>query len=181
MAKHFVDEKASPLHAETGSKCVSLLGKRSLDKQIRKRRQKKCSIATCILILVLACVVFLWSAASSLQDQLYPPSPPSQGGVDLVERRDIRVGVFNGTGENGMAGIVSGELSNLGYATDFGNADNFGYKETMVFYRGDSEKEAANEIAFQLGAKAVIKSADFSNEYSKYLDIAVILGDDQGY
>jgi LCP family protein required for cell wall assembly len=60
-------------------------------------------------------------------------TPPPASAMQRVKPSTVHVIVQNGSGERGLAGVVSAKLEKLGYVVDsVGNADTFGYDVTQI-------------------------------------------------
>jgi LCP family protein required for cell wall assembly len=93
-----------------------------------------------------------------------------------VNTPDYTIAVRNGYGIDGSATAVSDMLALAGYVQgEIGNANSFVYKETLIVYRDDSDRAAAEDIRARLGYGRVIPSLD------RYLfegNVLVVVGDD---
>ncbi|MDO4590572.1 MAG: LCP family protein [Slackia sp.] len=65
---------------------------------------------------------------------------------------DVRVEVRNGSGRTGVAADASSALTNDGYSvTSVGDAESYGYAQTIVVYNDPADASAAQAIARSLG------------------------------
>jgi len=86
------------------------------------------------------------------------------------------VSVRNGFGIDGCATAVSDMLEIAGYNMLIpGNANSFVYTETLIIYRDDSDREAAEDIRARLGYGRVIPSL---GRYSFEGNVLVVVGGD---
>jgi hypothetical protein len=86
------------------------------------------------------------------------------------------VDVRNGYGTPGAATSVSDMLALAGYKQgEIGNANTLVYKETLIIYRGDEDRQAALDIKARLGYGRVIPSME---RYSFEGNLLVVVGGD---
>ena len=84
--------------------------------------------------------------------------------------RPLRIQVLNGNGVSGAAGAVSRALESYGFSVlSIGNADNQGYRQTIVRVREGSE--SGDQVIEALGF-GVVQFGDVDNDY----DAVVIVG-----
>ncbi|MDD6289529.1 MAG: LCP family protein [Eggerthellales bacterium] len=105
-------------------------------------------------------------------------NPLQEGQVDTsgVDPSKIKVEVRNGSGIDGGASSIAQILESAGYVIDqTGNADSYVYGETLVVYKKDAMKAAAESVVETLGTGRAIAANGF---YSFSTDVLVILGGD---
>ncbi|MGH2807761.1 MAG: LCP family protein [Actinomycetota bacterium] len=105
-------------------------------------------------------------------------SPADASEVPNIEPSTIRVGVYNGTGEDGLAAAAAKELQD---ATDIGDgpvnieeiadARRQNFEETVVVYQPEAEKMA------RLVAAAIPGAELRRGKTQSYIDVAVIVGE----
>jgi LCP family protein required for cell wall assembly len=105
-------------------------------------------------------------------------SPADASEVPNIEPSTIRVGVYNGTGEEGLAAAASEQLQD---ATDIGDgpvvieeigdARRQNFEETVVVYQPEAFKMA------QLVAAAIPGAELVEGNTKSYIDVAVIVGE----
>ncbi|MDO4503224.1 MAG: LCP family protein [Coriobacteriia bacterium] len=104
--------------------------------------------------------------------------PLLDGQVDVsgVDPSQVKVEVRNGSGIDGGASTIATLLEAAGYQiADTGNADSYVYGETLVVYKDDKMKAAAESVVGTLGTGRAIAANGF---YSFSADVLVILGGD---
>lgn len=104
--------------------------------------------------------------------------PLLEGQVDTsgVDPSKVKVEVRNGSGIDGGASAIAQILESAGYVVDeTGNADSYVYGETLVVYKKDAMKAAAESVVSTLGTGRAIAANGF---YSFSTDVLVILGGD---
>jgi LCP family protein required for cell wall assembly len=93
-----------------------------------------------------------------------------------VETYNYAVSVRNGYGIAGSATSVSDMLALAGYQQlEIGNANSYVYKDTLIIYRDDSDRVAAEDIRARLGYGRVIPSL---GRYAFEGNILVVVGGD---
>jgi hypothetical protein len=114
------------------------------------------------IILILLAVYLAWTAVAQMER------------AGLICEAPVVVEVLNGCGTRGVADGVGGFLSDRSFDVMFvGNADDFGYCETVVVDRcGDRSK--ALEVATVLGRRPVV----YQVSSSSFVDVTVIVGED---
>ena len=86
----------------------------------------------------------------------------------------VIVEVLNGCGIRGIAEDVAQRLRNRGFDVMFvGNADDFGFKETLVVDRSGA-RDKAFTVAAALGVSGVIRQV----RSSFFVDVTVVVGGD---
>jgi hypothetical protein len=96
--------------------------------------------------------------------------------VSNVDTSQYSVSVRNGYGIAGAATSVSDMLALAGYQQqEIGNANSLVYRETLIIYRDDSDREAADDIRARLGYGRVIPSL---GRYAFVGNILVVVGGD---
>ncbi len=95
-------------------------------------------------------------------------------GSPVFGRDIIRVEVLNGCGEPGVAEKVTDWLRDKGFdIVYYGNADSFGYEETLLFDRS-GRPEFARDVGSVLGCERIERKFD----RLLLLDVTVIVGKD---
>jgi LCP family protein required for cell wall assembly len=112
---------------------------------------------------------YLPSAEGAATDQL-------SGQATGVTTGDYVVDVRNGYGTPGSATSVSDMLVLAGYRHgEIGNANSFVYETTLVIYKDDEDRAAAEDIRKRLGYGKVIASL---GQYTFNGDVLVVVGGD---
>ena len=88
--------------------------------------------------------------------------------------RSGKVTVKNGASIDGAAATAATKIEKLGYTTETGNASS-SFSTTVVVYTNDSQKEAAEEIAKQIGNGVATKN---DGRYTFSTDFLVVIGSD---
>jgi len=101
----------------------------------------------------------------------------NRGGILSFEQcQGFVVDVRNGWGTKGAATAVSDMLNLVGYQQGaVGNTNSFVYQETLVIYKDEADRPAAEDIVMRLGYGRVIPSA---GRYQFEGNILVIVGGD---
>ena len=96
---------------------------------------------------------------------------------DLVSKgqRSGTVSVKNGAAIDGACEKAESLISPLGYTVKTGDAKTSDYKETVIVYEKDSQRQYAEEIAEALGCGRVLQNED---EYIYSADFLVVVGAD---
>ncbi len=122
-----------------------------------------------------------WSVASSsfstICDQ-FKNGQNMDASVDTsgVDKGAVTVTVLNGAGTDGYSAQAASVLSNAGYTIkDTGNAESFVYDETLVIYRSDDDKLAAEAIVKDLGTGRAVAAGVY---YNLSTNIQVVVGKD---
>ena len=104
------------------------------------------------------------------------------GSMDLsvdtsgVDKSSLSIKVLNGTGTDGLAAQAATVLTNAGYKVqETGNADAAVYNETLVIYRTDGQKTAAEAIVSDLHNGRAVSAGVY---YALTTDIQVVVGKD---
>ena len=98
-------------------------------------------------------------------------APPSAG----PERRVIRVQVWNGSGEGGIAARVASYLREGGFhVIEVGNADRLDYFATIVVARRDDVRPAET-VARYLGGPPIVRQVAGADA----ADVTVVIGRDR--
>ncbi len=93
-----------------------------------------------------------------------------------VDTTQYVVAVRNGYGIDGCATAVSDMLTLAGYQQgEIGNANSMVYEETLVIYRDDTDRAAAEDIQARLGYGRIIPSL---SRYSFEGNVLVVVGGD---
>lgn len=122
-----------------------------------------------------------WSVASSSFSQIcdqFKNGENMDTSVDTsgVNKGSVSVIVLNGAGTDGYSAQAAKVLSDAGYTIkDTGNAESFVYDETLVIYRSDDDKLAAEAIVQDLGTGRVVFAGVY---YSLTTNIQVVVGKD---
>ena len=101
------------------------------------------------------------------------PEPPQAAPVPVLF---TRVSILNGCGDPGVAARMREKAQSLGLdVIEEGNADSFGYLETIVIDR-DGDIEKARQVASLLGIPNYIQQ--ISNDDYRLENIRIIVGKD---
>lgn len=93
-----------------------------------------------------------------------------------VDKSEVSIIVLNGAGIDGYSAQAAEVLKSNGYAIeDTGNAESFVYDETLVIYREEKDKVAAEAIVQALGTGRTVSAGVY---YSLKTDIQVVVGKD---
>lgn len=93
-----------------------------------------------------------------------------------VDKGSVSIIVLNGAGEDGYSAQAAKVLTDNGYTVqETGNAESFVYDETLVIYREDKDKLAAESIVQALGTGRAVSASVY---YSLKTDIQVVVGKD---
>jgi LCP family protein required for cell wall assembly len=105
-----------------------------------------------------------------------PTTDQLGGAATDVDTSAFVIDVRNGYGIEGSATGVSDMLSLVGYQRgEIGNASSFVYEETIIVYKDESDKAAADDIRARLGYGRVIASL---GRYSFDGNVLVMVGGD---
>ena len=110
-----------------------------------------------------------WSVASSSFSQICDQFKSGQNmdtSVDTsgVNKSSVSIVVLNGAGADGYSAQAAQILTNAGYTIkDTGNAESFVYDETLVIYRSDDDKLAAEAIVQDLGTGRAVAAGVYYN------------------
>ena len=122
-----------------------------------------------------------WSVASSSFSQICDQFKNGQSmdtSVDTsgVNKASVSIVVLNGAGADGYSAQAAQVLTNAGYTIkDTGNAESFVYDETLVIYRSDDDKLAAEAIVQDLGTGRAVAAGVY---YNLSTNIQVVVGKD---
>ena len=122
-----------------------------------------------------------WSVASSSFSQICDQFKNGQNmdtSVDTsgVNKGSVSIVVLNGAGADGYSSQAAQVLANAGYTIkDTGNAESFVYDETLVIYRSDDDKLAAEAIVQDLGTGRAVAAGVY---YNLSTNIQVVVGKD---
>lgn len=122
-----------------------------------------------------------WSVASSSFSQICDQFKGGQNmdtSVDTsgVNKSSVSIVVLNGAGADGYSAQAAQILTNAGYTIkDTGNAESFVYDETLVIYRSDDDKLAAEAIVQDLGTGRAVAAGVY---YNLSTNIQVVVGKD---
>lgn len=122
-----------------------------------------------------------WSVASSSFSQISDQFKNGQNmdtSVDTsgVNKSAVSIIVLNGAGADGYSAQAAQVLTNAGYTIkDTGNAESFVYDETLVIYRSDDDKLAAEAIVQDLGTGRAVAAGVY---YNLSTNIQVVVGKD---
>lgn len=117
------------------------------------------------------------SAFATISDQ-FKNGQNMDASVDTsgVDKSAVSVIVLNGAGADGYSAQAAQVLTNAGYTIkDTGNAESFVYDETLVIYRSDEDKLAAEAIVKDLGAGRAVSAGVY---YNLSTNIQVVVGKD---
>lgn len=93
-----------------------------------------------------------------------------------VDKSAVSITVLNGAGIDGYSAQAAGVLTNNGFKVDeTGNAESFVYDETLVIYREEKDKTAAEAIVQALGKGRTVSAGVY---YSLKTDVQVVVGKD---
>ena len=93
-----------------------------------------------------------------------------------VDKSSVSIIVLNGAGTDGYSAQAAEILTNAGYTIqETGNAESFVYDETLVIYRDEEDKTAAEAIVQALGTGRTVSAGVY---YSLTTDIQVVVGKD---
>lgn len=113
------------------------------------------------------------SASPTPIPTLAPSPSPSSSPVPIDS---LKLQVLNGSGVVGQAGFVAGKLETAGFAkAETGNADKYGYKDTLVSLKSSVPESVFEEIVTALGSGFSVKQSD-PLESSSDFDISIIVG-----
>lgn len=122
-----------------------------------------------------------WSTGSSAWETMlkqYAAGESLDVSVDTsgVDKGGLSIIVLNGSGNTGYGAKMADQLTAAGYAIqETGNADAYVYDETLVIYREESGKQAAEAIVQDLGCGRAVYASVY---YSLTTDIQVVVGKD---
>ena len=122
-----------------------------------------------------------WSVASSSFSQICDQFKNGQNmdtSVDTsgVNKGSVSIVVLNGAGADGYSSQAAQVLTDAGYTIkDTGNAESFVYDETLVIYRSDDDKLAAEAIVQDLGTGRAVAAGVY---YNLSTNIQVVVGKD---
>lgn len=117
------------------------------------------------------------SSSSQLLDQF-------KGGQNMdltvdtsgVDKGSVSIIVLNGAGVDGYSAQAAQVLTDNGFTVqETGNAESFVYDETLVIYREDKDKTAAEAVVQALGTGRTVSAGVY---YSLKTDIQVVVGKD---
>lgn len=93
-----------------------------------------------------------------------------------VDKSKLTIVVQNGSGTDGFAAQAAQILEQHGYTIqDTGNADSFVYTETLVIYKDEDDRAAAEAIVADLGIGRAVYASVY---YNLKTDIQVVVGQD---
>ena len=93
-----------------------------------------------------------------------------------IDKAKLDLIVLNGSGVTGLANEVTAKLEAAGYTVaETGNADAYVYDETLVVYRSEDDKLAAEAIVQDLGMGRAVPASVYYNLHS---DLQVVVGKD---
>ena len=93
-----------------------------------------------------------------------------------VDKASVSIIVLNGAGTDGYSAQAAQVLTDNGYTVqETGNAESFVYDETLVIYREEKDKLAAEAIVQALGTGRTVSASVY---YSLKTDIQVVVGKD---
>lgn len=93
-----------------------------------------------------------------------------------VDRGAVSIIILNGAGIDGYSAQAAEVLTRNGYTIqETGNAESFVYDETLVIYREEKDKTAAEAIVQALGTGRTVSAGVY---YSLKTDIQVVVGKD---
>lgn len=121
-----------------------------------------------------------WSVASTFPQLLekFKSGQDMDISVDTsgVDKAAVTITVLNGAGIDGYSAQAAEVLTNNGYKIEeTGNAESFVYDETLVIYREEKDKTAAEAIVQALGTGRTVSAGVY---YSLKTDIQVVVGKD---
>lgn len=114
------------------------------------------------------------SSEPSPKEQVPEETKPEEPKPPVEEKPPVIV-VLNGSGKNGMARKAADllKISEIP-VNNTGNADNFGYKSTLIFHRGN--QSLAEAIQGVLGKGQLIEDPAKMDQYK--MDVLVVIGRD---
>ena len=93
-----------------------------------------------------------------------------------IDKSKLDLVVLNGSGVTGLANEVTAKLEAAGYTVaETGNAEAYVYDETLVVYRSEDDKLAAEAIVQDLGIGRAVAGSVYYNMHS---DLQVVVGKD---
>ena len=121
-----------------------------------------------------------WSVASTFPQMLekFKSGQDMDISVDTsgVDKAAVTITVLNGAGVDGYSAQAAEVLTNNGYKIEeTGNAESFVYDETLVIYREEKDKTAAEAIVQALGTGRTVSAGVY---YSLKTDVQVVVGKD---
>jgi LCP family protein required for cell wall assembly len=108
-----------------------------------------------------------------------PTEDPAESSLDVEDDAagQFTVDVQNGSGVSGIANQVVEKLQGAGFSIGtVGNAESFNHADTLVIYRDESRKAAADSVLTSLGIGHVTAASDGTYTFSG--DVLVIIGKD---
>lgn len=91
-----------------------------------------------------------------------------------VDKGSLTIKVLNGAGTDGYSAQAAKVLESAGYKIkETGNAESFVYDETLVIYRNDDLRAAAEAIVKDLGTGRAVSGSVY---YSLDTDVQVVVG-----
>ena len=118
-----------------------------------------------------------WQAVMAAVDVGADPRSPLQIDTSGVDPGSFTVTVRNGTTITGLAGEYTAYLESLGYVVEeTGNTESPSFDETLIVYKDEAHKAAAESIRQAIYIGRVISSDGF---YAFDTDVLVIIGGDR--
>ncbi|MGB9911357.1 MAG: LytR C-terminal domain-containing protein [Microgenomates group bacterium] len=97
----------------------------------------------------------------------------------VLDRKDLKIKILNGTGVPGSASKGAKFLEALGYSKiDTGNADSFDYKETVIKIKED-KKEYLSLIKQDLAERYTLNEEEETLKEEENYDVIIILGEEK--
>jgi LCP family protein required for cell wall assembly len=114
--------------------------------------------------------------ADAYKPRTAPATTDSLGQAASIDTSQYTVVVRNGYGIDGSAASVSDMLALAGYIQgEIGNANAYVYEQTLIVYRDDTDRAAADDIRARLGYGRIIAS---QGRYSFEGNVLVVVGGD---
>ena len=149
-------------------------------------KSKAIIIVIILLFLVGGGLLYLGRRKSSSEAEP-SPSPELFGVISSPEpsestptpapanREDVSISILNGTGIGGEAGLLQGELEDLGYSDiEVGNADDQDNQTTVVTFADDLDEAIVDEITEEL--ESIYEEVDVETSASLTVDVQIITG-----
>lgn len=130
-----------------------------------------------ILILIGLNAYLVYSVVTS--SAFYSPAEPTAAAFVDPSAFQVQVEVLNGCGERGIGQLAMRYLRERGFdVVNIGNADHFGYRETIVLDRKGTNgpSEAARAVGNALGTQYVL----LQRNEDRLVDVSVVIGGDFG-
>ena len=149
----------------------------------RKKGSGKRWLIIIAILIVAAVGIFLIVRGTRQQPEPSPtPTPfePTQTtepteAPEEIDREDVSIEVFNGTGIGGEAAFLQEELEDLGYEDiEVGNASSQDYEETQVTFSSDLSDAVVDEITELL--EGTYQDVNVDTDSDADVDVSIITG-----